>query len=71
MENLEDIAKLFPDLPRSCKDLASSGKIFEEIQDGIQDLFKISKICTKKSSIDSKNIFVEHVVLLQATLPET
>ena len=30
----------------------------------IQDL-------TKKSKIDSKNIFVEHVVLLQATFPET
>ena len=36
-----------------------------------QDLAKIFKIqdLTKKSKIDSKNIFVEHVDLLQAMLP--
>ena len=34
-------------LPRSCQDLASSGKIFEEIQDRIQDLVKISKMKSK------------------------
>ena len=81
----QDLANISQDLPRSCHDLASSGKIFAEIQDRIQDLVKISKMnprscqdiqdeiqdLTKKSKIDSKNIFVEHVVLLQAVLPET
>ena len=33
-------------------------------------IFKIQDL-TKKSSIDSKNIFVEHVDLLQAMLPAT
>ena len=35
-----------------------------DIQYEIQDL-------SKKSNIGSKNMFVEHVFLLQATLPET
>ena len=39
-------------------------KSCQDIQYEIQDL-------TKKSNIDSKNIFVKHVVLLQARLPET
>ena len=33
-------------------------------------IFKIQDL-TKKSKIDSKNIFVEHVDLLQAMLPAT
>ena len=37
IRNLEYLVKIF-------QDLASSGKIFEEIQDKIQDLVKISKV---------------------------
>ena len=51
----------------SCQDLDFILEILtgfcQDIQYEIQDL-------TKKSNIDSNNIFVEHVVLLQATLPE-
>ena len=64
------------DLSRSCQDLTSSGKIFEEMQDEIlrfcQDIQdELQDLTTKESKIDSKNIFVVHVVLVQATLPET
>ena len=72
VRHLEYLAKILPrfcqdfakSLPRFCQDFASSGKNFEDIQDEILDL-------TKKSNIHSKNIFLDHVVLLQATLPET
>ena len=38
--------------------------IFEEVQ-------VRSQVLSKKSKVDYKNVFVEHVVLLEATLPET
>ena len=53
---LEYLAKI---LPRSCKswqDLRRNPRFCQDFQDEIQDL-------TKKCKIDSKNIFVEHVVL--------
>ena len=40
----QGLAKNLQDLPIPCQDLASSGKIFKEIKDRIQDLVKTSKI---------------------------
>ena len=58
----QDRAKI---VPRSCQAISRLyRRSCQDIQHEIQDL-------AKKSKIDSKNIFVEHVVLLQATLPET
>ena len=52
------------DRTQDIQDVKTKSKILPRYSDKIQDL-------TKKSKIDSKNIFVEHVDLLQAMLPAT
>ena len=74
-EIFQDLAKILQVLGRSSKKSKIEFKILsryprwnprscQDIHYGIQDL-------TKKSNLDSKTIFVEHVVRLQATFPET